>query len=205
MKLTYKKGKQDKIHISIDSEYMLTVDEAYFATLGLHQGQHISEDDFARLSESISVRRAYNCAVSLLSRRDHSESELLFKLRQKGYAEGSHKAVEKLKEQGYIDDYRFACSFTAELIRIKGYGKARVNQELLRKGISFEIISQVLDEAEFDEERLTEIIERKYLRYLNDEKGIKKTINALLRMGYSYSEIRCALKEIQDSTEFFDN
>lgn len=203
MKLTFKKGKQDKIHISIDSEYALTVDETYFAALGFYQGQEIDDEQYEALREKVSVRRAYNYAVSLLSRRDHSESELLFKLKQKGYENGSFEAIEKLKSQGYVDDLRFAHSFTKELIRLKGYAKGRIKQELYRKGINNEIISQVLDETEFPEDKLTEIIERKYKRYLNDEKGVKKTVNALLRMGYSYSEIRSALKEIQDTEEFF--
>ena len=45
MKLTYKKGKGDKIHISIDGEYALTVDEMYFASLYLKDGQEISEQE----------------------------------------------------------------------------------------------------------------------------------------------------------------
>lgn len=205
MKLTFKKGKQDKIHIYIDSEYALTVDEPYFALLGLRQGQDIDEDEFESLSENISVRRAYNCAVSLLSRRDHSEYELLMKLRQKGYAQGCERAAERLKEQGYLDDLRFAQSYAAELIRLKGYGKGRVKQELFKKGVSSEITAQVLDEADFDEDRLAQIIDRKYRRYLCDEKGVKKTVNALLRMGYSYGEIRNALNDVLFEQEIYDD
>ena len=102
MKLTFKKGKQDKIHISIDSEYALTVDETYFAALGFYQGQEIDDEQYEALREKVSVRRAYNYAVSLLSRRDHSESELLFKLKQKGYENGSLvKLCANLKSSTY--------------------------------------------------------------------------------------------------------
>ena len=64
MKLTYKKGKGDKIHISIDGEYRLTVDEMYFASLYLKDGQEISEEEYTALCETVNIRRAYNCAVS---------------------------------------------------------------------------------------------------------------------------------------------
>lgn len=77
MKLTYQKGKADKIHISIDGEYAFTVDEMYFSSFYLKNGQDISPEDFAKLKEAVNIRRAYNCAVGLLSRRDHSEKELL--------------------------------------------------------------------------------------------------------------------------------
>ncbi len=197
MKITFKKGKQDKIHISVDGEYMLTVDEAYFASLGLWQGREVDDVELAEITEKVNIRRAYNCAVSLLSRRDHSEGELRQKLRQKGYADGSDEALARLKEQGYLDDCRFAKMYVSELIRLKGYGKARIKQELFRKGVSREITDIVLEEAEFDENKLEEIIRRKYMRYLDDEKGVRRTVNALLRLGYSFGEIRDALKNVK--------
>ena len=198
MKLTYKKGKGDKIHISIDGEYALTVDEMYFTSLYLKDGQEISEEEFTALSTTVNIRRAYNCAVSLLSRRDHSERELLRKLKEKGYAEGAQEAVEKLKSSGYIDDERFCRLFASELVRLKGYGKKRVEQELYRKGVSRDIIYSVLEEITFDTDTLSDIIKRKYLSKLNDEKGRQRTFNALMRLGYSYSEIREALISLDE-------
>ena len=193
MKLTYKKGKGDKIHISIDGEYYLTVDEGYFVYLSLKDGLEITEAELESLTEKINVRRAYNCAVSLLARRDHSESELKRKLREKGYSLGSEKALEKLKNDGYVDDLRFARSYISELIRIKHYGKKRVEQELYKKGVSREIASEALSEAEFDGDTLESLIRRKFITKITDEKGRQKAVNALMRMGYSYSEIKDAL------------
>ena len=198
MKLTYKKGKGDKIHISIDGEYKLTVDEMYFASLYLKDGQEISQEEYSELESTVNIRRAYNCAVSLLSRRDHSENELMRKLREKGYGEGSQEAVEKLKSSGYVDDERFCRMYAGELIRLKGYGKRRVEQELYRKGVSRETISNVLEEITFDNNALSDIIKRKYLSRMADEKGRSKAVNALMRLGYSYGEIRDALNEINE-------
>ena len=198
MKLTYKKGKGDKIHISIDGEYALTVDEMYFASLYLKDGQEISEDEYAELEETVNIRRAYNCAVSLLSRRDHSKKELMRKLKEKGYSKGAEAAVEKLVNSGYVDDERFCRLYASELIRLKGYGKKRVEQELYLKGVDREIVSGVLDEISFDTDRLSDIIKRKYLAKMTDEKGRQKAFNALLRLGYSFSEIRDALEALQE-------
>lgn len=198
MKLTYKKGKGDKIHISIDGEYALTVDEMYFASLYLKDGQEISEQEYAELEKTVNIRRAYNCAVSLLSRRDHSKKELMRKLKEKGYSKGAEAAVEKLANSGYVDDERFCRLYASELIRLKGYGRKRVEQELYLKGVDREIISGVLDEISFDTDRLSDIIKRKYLAKMTDEKGRQKAFNALLRLGYSYSEIRDALENMQE-------
>lgn len=201
MILTYKKGKGDKIHISIDGVYSLTVDELYFSSLYLKNGQEIEQEQFLELKKEIEIRRAFNYAVNLLSKRAHSEKELLTKLRLKGIEEGASDAVEKLKRLGYVDDGHFAGIYTAELINTKKYGKRRVEQELYRKGIDRDIIKDVLESADFPEDGLVQLIKRKYLRYLGDEKGVKKTVNSLLRLGYSYSEIRNALNEINEELD----
>ena len=202
MKLTVKKGNGDKVHLHLDSEYFMTVDEAYFASLGVKNGQDIDGACLRELKEKINGRRAYNYAVELLSRRDHSRKELTDKLKLKGMGEYAQDATDRLEEQGYLDDERFAFSYARELIRLKSYGKRRIEQELYRKGIDRELIGIVLDECDFPAEKLTELIERKFLKYLSDEKGVNKTVNALLRYGYSYGEIRDSLKEIIDREEF---
>lgn len=204
MKLTYKKGKQDKIHISVDGEYSFTVDEAYFLSMGIYNGKEVDSDELEEIKQIVSVRRAYNYAVTLLSRRDHSERELMTKLSQKGYADGAEEAIAKLRNGGYVSDERFARLYVRELQTLKKYGKKRIEQELYRKGVDRDIIREVLEETDFDENQLVSLIERKYGRYLSDEKGIQKTINGLLRMGYSYGEIRDALKIINENAKFND-
>ncbi len=202
MKVNFKNGKGDKIHISIDGEYRFTVDKTYFAGMGLSQNMEMDETELEFLAENIENRRAYNQAVSYLSRRDHSEKELLSKLRLKGYNESGINAVEKLKNSGYIDDERFARMFVRELSVVKKYGKNRLRQELMKKGISSEIIGFVLEEEDLYKCDVKDIIIKKYSRYLGDEKGRKKAVNGLLRMGYSFSEIRSALEDVCD--EFYD-
>jgi len=198
MKLTYKKGKGDKIHISIDGEYALTVDEMYFASLYLTDGQEIDEEEYAALVERVNVRRAYNCAVSLLSRRDHSKKELFTKLKEKGYSKGAQAAIERLEAGGYVDDERLCRLYAAELVRHKGYGKRRVEQELYRKGVDRDTVYNVLEEISFDNNTLIDIIKRRYLDKITDEKGRQKAFNALMRLGYSYGEIRDALRDIDE-------
>ena len=201
MKLTYKKGKQDKIHISVDGEYSFTVDETYFLSMGIYNGKDVDSAELNEIIETVNIRRAYNYAVSLLSRRDHSERELMTKLNQKGYTDGAEEAIEKLKDGGYVSDERFARLYVRELQTFKKYGKRRIEQELYRKGVDRDIIREVLDETDFDEDELVTLINKKYGRYLGDEKGVAKTINGLLRMGYSYGEIRNALKTINENIE----
>lgn len=205
MKLNFKNGRENKVHIYIDGEYKMTVDSDFVNSLGYCENYEIESEELACLERAVSSRRAFNKACDLLSLRDHSEKELILKLRQKGYGEAAYEAVEKLKEYGYIDDERFAKTYAAELMRIKKFGKRRIEEELYKKGVRRDIIFETLEGLVFEQSELVELIKRKYERFLNDEKGVRKTVNALLRKGYSYGEIKDALKIVsEDETESFE-
>ncbi len=201
MILTIKEGKQNKVHLFLDGEYRMTVDRDFLALSGFRNNEVLTEDALAELTAQVHVRRAFNKACDLLARRDHSRAELLVKLRQRGYADGAEEAVERLAELGYLDDARFAAAYAAELQRSKQYGKCRIEQALLQKGVDRAVIRDTLDAMAFETDDLVALIERKYLRQLGDDAGVRRTINALVRYGYTYSEIKEALAAVLEETE----
>ncbi len=196
--LTLRPGKNNKVHLLLDGEYAMTADSDFVAFSGLCDNMILDDEALADLQGKVNARRAFNKASDLLALRDHSEKELLQKLRQKGFADGAEEAMEKLKSYGYLDDSRFALRFAQELQRVKHYGKKRIEQELYRKGVSREVVSDTLEQLDFDEDALPALIERRYLRQLDTEKGVQKTVAALQRMGYSFGEIRDALQKVQE-------
>ena len=196
--LTLQPGKNNKVHLLLDGEYAMTADSDFVAFSGLHDNMILDDEALADLQGKVNARRAFNKASDLLALRDHSEKELLQKLRQKGFADGAEEAMEKLKSYGYLDDSRFALRFAQELQRVKHYGKKRIEQELYRKGVSRDVVSDTLEQLSFDEDALPALIERRYLRQLDNEKGVQKTVAALQRMGYSFGEIRDALRKVQE-------
>ena len=205
MKLTLQEGKANKIHLLVDGEYRMTADREFIALSGIKNNMELDDTELASLAEQVNSRRAFNRAADLLSRRDHSKTELLQKLRQKGFgAEAASAAAEKMEELGYLDDRRFAERYAAELAQNKSFGKRRIVTELFRKGIARDIIDEVLESLELPEDGLHALIERKYARSLSAEQGVRRTFNALLRMGYAPGEIRKALREYADTTEDFE-
>ena len=143
--LTLRPGKNNKVHLLLDGEYVMTADSDFAAFSGLHDNMILDDEALADLQRKVNARRAFNKASDLLAMRDHSEKELLQKLRQKGFADGAEEAVEKLKGYGYLDDSRFALRFAQELQRVKHYGKKRIEQELFRKGVSRAVVSDTLE------------------------------------------------------------
>ena len=117
-------------------------------------------------------------------------------------------AVEKLIGLGLINDRRYAELLTRELFERKKYGKNRVRSELFRRGIASDIINEVIEayEEENDSdnvEKIVDIIRKKYYNKLIDEKSRQKVVAALVRLGYSFSDIRQAMREFS-CDEFFE-
>ena len=143
--------------------------------------------------------------ANLLSRRLHSKKELYLKLLQKYPKEAAQSACDRLEELLMLDDEDFALRYAKELYERKKYAPRRIEQELKLKGISSEIAQNAvsaLDKEDYN--RIILLLNTKYQTNLTTEKGIKRTVNALLRMGYSYSDIKKALDEVGTETESED-
>lgn len=208
MKITAKQGKGTKIHISIDGEYLLTVDEDFWFLSGYVSGDEIDDGDLAAFKEAAGSRLAFNSAMFSLDMRDHSEKEIRQKLIRKYDAQSVDSAVEKLIGLGLINDRRYAELLTRELFERKKFGKNRVKSELYRRGIAAEIINEVIEAYEEDNdsdnvEKIVDIIRKKYYNKLIDEKSRQKVVAALVRLGYSFSDIRQAMREFS-CDEFFE-
>ncbi|MBQ3129026.1 MAG: regulatory protein RecX [Clostridia bacterium] len=208
MKITAKQGRGTKIHIHIDGEYLLTVDEDFWFSSGYVSGDEIDDGDLVAFKEAAGSRLAFNSAMFSLDMRDHSEREIRQKLLRKYDENSVDTAVEKLLDLGIVNDRRYAELLTRELFERKRYGKNRVRSELYRKGIASDIVNEVLEEYENENEpdnvqTIVDIIEKKYYNKLIDEKSRQKVVASLVRLGYSFSDIRQAMREFS-SDEFYE-
>lgn len=207
MKLTYQNGRLHKIHIYVDGEYRLTVDDAFWFSERWHNLKEVNDEELAALTETVGSRRAFQSALDLLSRRDHSKKELLQKLSVKYTKAQAEEAVEQAQAAGLLDETRFAENYAQELYTRKGFGLRRIQMELTRKGIPREIAENALETLDKDDEnRIIVLLREKYRDALTgDEKAKRRAVNALLRRGYSYSDIRSAVSACAaDYEEFYD-
>ena len=149
--------------------------------------------DYARLLDR---------AIRILAMRDHSEQELRRKLAAPVMSKNGpealdvtpeevDKVVEWCIENRYLDDERFVRQFIASRSR-KGYGPARVRQELKQKGISRETIEAAMRECEIDWAQLAkEQVQRKYGEPLPTVFAEKVKIQRfLLYRGYLMEDIQ---------------
>jgi len=137
-------------------------------------------------------RSAYDKALGLLARREHSRKELKTKLRQGGYeGEESAAALDRLGEQHYQDDDRFA----EVLLRSRlgqGYGPMRLRQELKSHGLADARIRELLDAVEVDwDASATAQLRRRYGGAgSNDPAERARRAQFLLRRGFAAATVR---------------
>ncbi len=197
MKITSKSGNGNKIHIYIDGEYTLTVYDDYWYTSGYAEGQEISDDELASLKEEAGFRSAYEKGLVYLSMRSYSEKDLYNKLKLKYGADASRRAVDKMLYYGYINDEVYCKEYTRYLFEVKKYDVRRISQELKIKGIDREIADNTLKTLDNEPiQRIIDMLETKYAKMLETPKETKRLVNRLVRMGYSFGDIKSAFAEI---------
>jgi regulatory protein len=143
---------------------------------------------------------AYTKALGLLVRREHSRRELERKLSAKGVEpELAGTALDKLGEQGYQDDSRFAEMLVRTRIT-RGHGPLRIRADLGVHHIDSETSAQVLADAEPDWTVLAlEALRRRFGEQpaSNQAERIKRT-SFLMRRGFTGDSIRAALNHTDD-------
>ena len=195
-------GRGVKKHIHIDGEYSFTVDGEYLLKCGIFVGEELTEEKIEEIKAGYEKHCAQKRALGLLSRRSHSAKELRTKLMTRTSAENADAVVEKMKDYGYVDDERFAEIYADELWERKLFSQSRIRRELILKGIDRDTADSVVEKYECDEkERIREIIESRYYLKLSTEKGRRSLFALLVRLGYSYGDIRASFGEYDDLYE----
>jgi len=238
-KLTAETGRGEKIHLSVDGEYIATTNKTFWYSLGLSSPCQVEEDQLQEILDRVQDNRMYEKALDLLTQRDYSHRELSDKLVQKeaqrrrtsrgksrdfGVTDASYSSVTldaerpdydalrqraediclRLEEAGLLNDERFARSYAAELLRRKHLSTRGLKQELRKKGVARETADIVVEELAPDPAKsIRTLLQTKYrTRNLHDEKDRRRTVNALLRLGYTYGEINNAISEFSTGDSY---
>jgi regulatory protein len=144
-------------------------------------------------------------ALKLLGLRNHSRKELEHKLQKKGYdAESIEPVLEKLVSRGVVDDHLFAMELIRSRSKRKPAGKLKIGVELRKKGVSDEIIGELL--KEYDSASLCyRAAEKKIasLYQLGNAERKRKLEVFLNNRGFEWQEIQTVLKRLfASSTDF---
>ncbi len=108
------------------------------------------------------------------------------------------RTIERLLDKGYLDDYKFAEWFIENRFINKGVSHTRLRQELHKKGISSDIVDELLEKSARDEAaEIQKVIQKK-----SNKLDSKKMLAYLIRHGFSFDLSRELIsKHYSESTQ----
>ena len=165
-------------------------------------GREMDDNEIERLHTDAGKMSAKMRATRILASTDVSKRDLKQRLIQKGEnPEHSAEAVAWLEDLNLVDDAR-----TAEILvrrcAAKGYGLARAKQMLYEKRIPKEYWDDALADYPDQSEYIVSYLEK---TDISDSKSARKAIDALIRRGHSYAQIKKAMGRIPMEEDFSED
>ena len=186
----------------IDGEYALKLDTQTLLENKVTPGTELDDETLHELIRKSDLRRAKEKALWLISYRDHSSRELYDKLRRDYSEEATQSALERMQELSLINDEAFAERYARELSS-KHQSPQNIRYKLLQKGIDKDTADSIIEGLEIDPlEEIEALVEKKHLRSLSDEKGIRRTVASLQRAGYRYCDIKTVLARYVEEPDY---
>ena len=169
---------------------------------GLYPGCELDDEQIVQLRKAAGEMSAKMRAVRIVSASNVSKRDLEQRLIQKGEDPlQAKKAVQWMCDLDLVDDAKTAQQIVGSCIR-KGYGISRAKQALYEKRIPKECWDEALADYPEQSDKILEFL-RSRLSDTSDPKAVKRAIDALIRRGHSYGQIRRALETLSlDADEF---
>lgn len=205
-KIEIQKNNKDRVNIYLDGEYAFAIN----AELVYKENLKVKDDvDIVKLQE-VAEKEAYirckESAIKIIERSYKTEKEIRDKLKQKGYEEKQiNKSIEFLKEYNFLNDNTYAKAFIKDKLTSKGSQK--IKYDLIKKGISKDIIEENLIQVDKNEEKevALNLARKKYESIRKNESDNYKLSGKLYRFlisrGYGYDIVKDVVKEIMSLDE----
>lgn len=187
-----------KYKVFLDEQFAFVLYKGELSRYKIQEEAQLSEETIKEIKKEILEKRAKLRAMHLLERMDRTEAELYTKLKRDLYPEDIIEiAMQYVKSFGYIGDKGYARRFVES--RQGSKSKLEIKMSLLQKGISKEIVSEVL-EAYYDGQDESMAIQRllekkRFSAETATEEEKRKIYGYLMRKGFAYEDIRRVVKE----------
>lgn len=181
--------------------HKMRVEPSVVADCGLFGGRELTDEEYEDLLAAAKKASSRARAVRIVAASSVSERELRRRLVQKGEtAQDADDAVAWLGELGVLDDEK-AARDVARRAAAKGYGTARIRQELYAKGIPRELWDAALQDLPEPDDAIDRFLAQRLRGQMPDEREKRRVTDALCRRGHSYGDIRAALRRYEESLE----
>ena len=187
--ITAAKFRKNFRTLSVEDCESFKIHEEVLFKNGLEVGQELSEDQYKKIRLESTVKEAEEYAIHLFSYRALSESALFQRLKRKGFpVEAAMIVLSLMKERKLLNDLDLAKNLAESRFRRLKSGDARIQRDLVQKGIPPKIAEAAMQEVqETLKEDLPSEDERAYQTLLKRRSQIRDKDNrAIYRRLYDY-------------------
>lgn len=193
--------QEHSFRIYLSDGTVIKTQDYLIADIGLYSGMELDDAALKELYKAVGLASAKNRAVRIVSASGVSKKELERRLTQKGEREEDAKAaVQWLSDLELLDDSKTAEQIVRSAVN-KGYGKARIKQILFEKRIPQQYWDEALALVPDMDDAVDAFLNRRLKGLEPDEKELKRTIDALMRRGHSWQDIRSGLRRYSAALE----
>lgn len=214
-KLVKQKRHPDRVNLYVDGVFTLGLNRDVALRSGLRKGDEISQELLEKLKASEEYSLARSIAFRLLKSRLRSEKEIRLKLREKEYSPSViDDVIDNLKTLELANDERFTRAFVHDALLKKVSGRRLLERRLAAKGISRDIIKNVLSDLlpEDEEDALLQHAAKSYIDRLRksrkkteEDKIRRRSLQFLLRRGFSMDQIIKTIKPLIHSNDSWED
>ena len=182
----------DRVNVFVNNRFSFSLDVSQVVDLGVKKGLVVTAEQLEEFKKASEFGKLYQRTLEWVLMRPHSKKETRDYLYKKVYDRKLDKSyidriIEKLETKGYVNDRKFAEYYVENRFVKKGISMRRLTMELAKKGVSSEIISEVINGSERNEkEEILKVIAKKRTKYDTDE----KLIQYLCRQGFQYGLVQ---------------
>lgn len=191
--LRFQQETADRVNVYLDEQFAFGLPALEAARLRV--GQYLDDAEIAQLQDADLAQKAYDRAVRFLSYRPRSAVEVRRHLaRTVADAALITAVLDKLAEQGYLNDAEFARFWVENREQFRPKGPRALRQELRQRGLASETIETALAEVAPAEGAYTAARPRAArianLAVSEPDAFRRKLSDFLARRGFDYGTIR---------------
>lgn len=191
--LSDKPDRAGRYLVRLDNGTVLRLYRQTVEDYALFSGKELSVDEFSSLRKDAGQMSAKMRAVRIVSASNVSKDDLCRRLIQKGEDPyQAQEAVQWMSDLKLVDDRQTAEQIVSRCIA-RGYGLSKAKQVLYEKRIPKQYWQEALADYPDQHEKILAFL-RTHLTSESDERQRKRAIDALVRRGHSYGQIRNAMR-----------
>ncbi len=188
---------RDRANIFLDGAYAFSVSKAVVKNSCIEPGQVLTDSQIAELTAGDSIEKCLQSALRLLNYRPRSEAEIRLRLCRRFEKEAVDSVISQLISMQMIDDIAFATFWKENRESCNPRGRRLLRLELSKKGVSQEVITEVLDGIDEDESAYRAAKKKERSLQREDYDGFRRKLgSSLRRRGFSYEVIKRTVERI---------